>query len=278
MLKVIIFIPLIFNTFLYANLNVVVSVLPEVSFVKAIGKNLVRVSAMVKPGDSPHTYEPKPSQMKEISKADMYFSIGVEFESIWLKRFANQNRDMAIVNLDKGIKKEPMPTFTGKSLHNKKMDPHIWTSPNNIKTIAKNIYISLAKKDSKNSLIYKKNYQNFILHVEAVDKKIKEILKNTPKNSKFMVFHPAWGYFAKEYGLTQLPIEIEGKTPKPKSLIKILKIAKKRRVRAIFTQPEFSPKIANQIARELHIKVIKVTPLNPEWENNLINFAKAIAE
>jgi zinc transport system substrate-binding protein len=278
MLKTIIFSLLIFNTFSYAKLNIVASVLPEVSFVKAIGKNLVNVSAMVKPGDSPHTYEPKPSQMKIIAKADIYFSIGVEFENAWLKRFANQNQNMLIVNLDKGIKREPMPTFSSKSSHSGKLDPHIWTSPNNIKIIAKNIYKTLIQKDSKNSDIYKKNYQNFLLHVELVDKKIREILKNTPKYATFMVFHPAWGYFAKEYGLTQLPVEIEGKTPKPKSLIKIFKIAKKQKVRAIFTQPEFSPKIAQQIAKELHIKVIKATPLNPNWEDNLINFAKAIAK
>ncbi len=277
MLKTIILSILILNTFLYAKLNIVVSVLPEVSFVKAIGKNLVNVTAMVKPGDSPHTYEPKPSQMKEISKADIYFSIGVEFENAWLKRFGNQNSKMLISNLSKGIKKEPMPTFNGKNQHDGEKDPHVWTSPNNIKIIAKNIYKTLCKNDSKNCSFYKKNYQNFILHVELTDKKIKDILKNTPKNSRFMVFHPAWGYFAKEYHLVQLPVEIEGKTPKPKSLIKIIKIAKKQKVKAIFTQPEFSPKIAEQIAKELHIKVIKATPLNPNWEENLINFAKAIA-
>ena len=278
MLKTIIFSLLILNTFLYAKLNIVVSILPEVSFVKAIGKDLVTVTAMVKPGDSPHTYEPKPSQMREISKADIYFSIGVEFENAWLKRFANQNKKMLIVNLGKNIKKDAMPTFDGKSLHDGEKDPHIWTSPDNIKIIAKNIYETLIKKDSKNASYYQKNYQNFILHVEQDDKKIREILKNTPKQSKFMVFHPAWGYFAKEYHLIQLPIEIEGKIPKPKSLIKIIKIAKKSGVKAIFTQPEFSPKIANQIAKELNIKVIKATPLNPKWEENLINFAEAIAK
>ncbi|MFK5882585.1 MAG: zinc ABC transporter substrate-binding protein [Sulfurospirillum sp.] len=278
MLKTIIFSLLILNTFLYAKLNIVVSVLPEVSFVKAIGKNLVNVTAMVKPGDSPHTYEPKPSQMREISKADIYFSIGVEFENAWLKRFANQNSKMLIINLSSGIKKEAMPTFEGKNQHDGGKDPHVWTSPENIKIIAKNIYKALIKTDSKNRSIYTKNYQNFILHIEMVDKKIKNILKNTPRNSRFMVFHPAWGYFAKEYHLIQLPIEIEGKIPKPKSLIKIIKIAKKQKVRAIFTQPEFSPKIATQIARELHVKVIKATPLNPKWEENLISFAKAIAK
>ncbi len=278
MIKNIILISIILNSLLLAKVNVVVSILPQKSFVQAIGKNLVNISVMVKPGDSPHTYEPKPSQMRDIAKADIYFAIGVEFENAWLPRFANQNKNMKIIDTSKGIKKEMMPTFTGKEISTGEKDPHVWTAPQNIKIIAKNIYNALAKEDSENAKIYKKNYEKFILHVELVNKEVKNILKDTPKNSKFMVFHPSWGYFAREYGLVQLPIEIEGKTPKPKSLIKIIQIAKKDNVKAIFTQPEFSPKIANQIAKDLNIKVIKATPLNPNWEGNLINFAKAIAK
>lgn len=278
MLKIILFSILLSSTFLYAKVHIVVSILPEVSFAKAIGKGLVSVSAMVKPGDSPHTYEPKPSQMKEIAKADLYLAIGVEFENAWLPRFAAQNKNMKIIDISKGIKKEWMPTFDDKKRSGGEKDPHIWTAPQNIKIIAKNIYKSLAKTDSKNAMIYKRNYEKFILHVELVDREIKGILKNTPKNSKFMVFHPAWGYFAKEYNLTQLPIEIEGKIPKPKDMIKIIKIAKAQKIKAIFTQPEFSDKIAKQFAKELNIKVVKATPLNPNWEENLINFAKAIAK
>ena len=278
MIKNIILITIILNSLLLAKVNTVVSILPQKSFVEAIGKDLVNISVMVLPGDSPHTYEPKPSQMRDISKADIYFSIGVEFENGWLPRFASQNKNMKIVDTSKGIEKEMMPTFEGKEIQNGEKDPHVWTAPQNIKIIARNIYTALAKIDSKNAKIYKKNYEKFILHVELIDKEIKSILKNTPKNSKFMVFHPSWGYFAKEYNLVQLPIEIEGKTPKPKSLIKIIQIAKKDKVKAIFTQPEFSPKIANQIAIQLKIKVIKATPLNPKWEENLIKFAKAIAK
>ena len=92
-----------------------------------------------------------------------------------------------------------------------------------------------------------------------------------------MVFHPAWGYFAKEYDLIQLPIEIDGKSPKPRALMKLINIAKKEGVKAIFTQPEFSPRVANQIAAQLNIKVIKATPLDPSWDKNLINLSKAIA-
>lgn len=93
-----------------------------------------------------------------------------------------------------------------------------------------------------------------------------------------MVFHPAWGYFAHQYNLEQLAIEVEGKEPKPKELAHIMAEAKEEKVRAIFTQPEFSDKSAQIIANNLKIKVIKASPLNPDWSANLINMAKAVAK
>ena len=277
MLKTIIFSLFLINSFLYAKINAVVSILPEISFVKAIGGDLVNVSVMVQPGAEPETYAPKPTQMGELARANIYFAIGIEFEDAWLPRFANQNPNMLIVHVEKGIKKEAMPTFRGKIPTQGQKDPHVWMSPKNIKIIAKNIFDTLAKQDSKNRLIYEKNYKKFILHVEKIDAKIRDILKNSPKNSKFMVFHPAWGYFAKEYHLVQLPIQVEGKAPTPKGLIRIIKIAKSDHIKAIFTQPEFSHKVADKLAEQLHIKVIKATPLDPNWEENLIKFARAIA-
>jgi zinc transport system substrate-binding protein len=92
-----------------------------------------------------------------------------------------------------------------------------------------------------------------------------------------MVFHPAWGYFLSHYGLKQLPIEIEGKSPKPRELIQIIKKAKAQHVKAIFTQPEFSDKSAQIIAKELNIKVIKASPLAKDWAKNLLKLARAIA-
>ena len=92
-----------------------------------------------------------------------------------------------------------------------------------------------------------------------------------------MVFHPSWGYFAKAYNLEQIAVEVEGKEPKPKALIRLLKEAKKEKVKAIFTQPEFSDTVARIIAKELQIPVVKVSPLSANWSENLISIAIAIA-
>ena len=261
--------------FLQADINVVVSILPQKSFVKAIGGDKVDVALMVKPGNSPHSYEPKPTQMIDISNAQLYFAIGVEFEKAWLKRFQNQNKDIKIVDISEGIKKKGIKNPNPKD---EKLDPHVWTSPSNVKHLAKKIYETLAKNDKANRSYYEANYKKFLSHIENTDKSIKTILKDTKNGSKFMVFHPAWGYFAYEYGLKQIAIEAGGKNPKPKQIAHLIKEAKKEGVKAIFTAPEFSKKTAKLIATEVGVPVVSISPLNPKWSQNLIDFAAAIAK
>jgi len=275
----VVFVFLMMITLGYAKVDAVVSILPQVSFVKAIGGDKVNIALMVEPGNSPHSYEPKPSQMKEISKAKLYFAIGVEFENVWLERFKAQNSSMKVIDTTVNVTKLAMKKHEGYDHHDTKegLDPHIWTAPNNLKIVAQNIYEAFKSSDQANEAYYKANFDKFIAHIDQVDQEIKTILKDTPKGAKFMVFHPAWGYFAKQYGLIQLPIEVEGKEPKPKTVAKLINKAKQEKIRAIFTAPEFSDTTAKTIADELGISVIKVSPLNPKWGENLINLAKAIA-
>ena len=315
MKKIVLFL-LVISSLVYGKINTVVSILPQKTFVEAIGGDKINTILMVKPGTSPHTYEPKPSQMRDVSKADIYFAIdGLEFEQVWLHKFEDINKRMKVVNTAKGIKKIEMEAHShGEEEHHDEhkedlkhdnhgdekhddhdehakhddhddhdehkhegLDPHVWLSPENVKVLAKNILDGLVAIDRGNEAYYKANYKKFISKIEKTDKTIKNILKDTPEDSTFMVFHPAWGYFAHVYELEQVSIEVEGKSPKPKQIAHIIEEAKEEKVKAIFTAPEFSDNVANQIAKELNIKVIKVSPLSPNWSQNLINFAKAIA-
>ena len=281
-MKKILFITLFLNTFILANINAVVSILPEKTFLKAIGGDKVSVSLMVLPGNSPHTYEPKPSQMKDVAKADLYFAIGVEFENVWLNKFKSLNSKMQIVDLTVDIEKRVIAAHhhaehkTGHETEQNK-DPHIWTDPKNVEIIAKHIYEALVEADADNAAYYKTNYETFLGKVKETDVQIKEILSHTPKDTKFMVFHPSWGYFAHAYGLIQMAVEIEGKSPKPKELIMLINEAREEKIKAIFTQPEFSDSMAKVMASELNIEVIKVSPLAENWSENLIKIANAIA-
>jgi zinc transport system substrate-binding protein len=278
---------LLSTTYIFSNINAVVSILPVQTFVKAIGGDKVDVSLMVQPGNSPHTYEPKPSQMVEIAKADLYFAIDVEFEEVWLPKFQNLNPKMQVIDLADDITKMQMQKHQCKteeeqeehhSEHEHKgQDPHIWTAPANVEIIAQNIYHALIKKDPTHTSYYKKNLDLFVASINETDRQIIHILSSLKDGEKFMVFHPSWGYFAQAYNLTQIAVEVEGKEPKPKELIHLLKEAKEEKVKAIFTQPEFSDTVAQIIAKELQIPVVKVSPLAPNWSENLINIAKVIA-
>lgn len=275
-----------FNILLFAKPIVVVSIVPEKTFIKKIAKDKVSVTVMVQPGNSPHTYEPKPSQMIAISKSKLYFSMGVEFEETWVERFKSQNPSLKFINLSSNITKIPMTAHhhhgdkDGKeeSRHHNGLDPHIWTSPKNVSIMAETIYKALVELDPSNEKFYESNLNDFLNEIKKTDQKIKTILKELPPKAKFMVFHPSWGYFAHDYNLVQIAVEVEGKKPKPKEMVTLMKEAKEENVRVIFTQPEFSNKSAKIIARELHIPVEKISPLSPNWSENLINMAKKIAK
>lgn len=266
------FLILLFTAIGFAKVNIVVSIVPQKVFVNKIGGDKVDITVMVKNGASPHNYTPKPQQMKKLSKAKLYLSIGVEFEKVWLSKFINQNRDMLVVDSSMDINKTTLHHHNEEEL-----DPHVWVDPINVKVIAQNIYEALVKIDKENKSYYKKNLENFLKEIDKINQNIKNTLKNTPKGTTFMVFHPAWGYFAKRYNLKQLSVEVEGKSPKMKALVKIIEKAKKEKVQAIFTQPEFSDKASQIISKELHINVIKASPLAENWGENLQNLAKAIA-
>ncbi len=277
---------IVLSSFILANIKTVVSIVPEATFVKAIGKERVDVTVMVAPGSSPHTYEPKPSQMRAVANAQLYFAIGVEFENAWLPRFRDLNPKMQVIDLSQGIAKLPMKEEAHEEHdsdheadvhHHGEMDPHIWTDPKNVTVIARHICDALIAQDSTNAEFYKANLDVFLAKVRQTDATNRKILSTVPKGSAFMVFHPSWGYFANAYGLVQLPVEVEGKKPKPRELIALIKKARQAKVQAIFTQPEFSDASAKIIANELNIPVIKVSPLAADWSENLIRIAKAIA-
>jgi len=263
-------------TMLLAKMNVLVSILPQKYFVEQIAKSKVNITTMVLSGQDPHEYEPSPNQMKSLSKARIYFSIGVKFEDVWLGKFLANNKNLVLIKTQKGVKKIKIAKDI-KSQNKNVYDPHIWTSTKNVEIMAKNIYLALSKYDEKNQSFYKKNYLDFLAKIKQTKNKIKTILKDTKKNKIILVIHPAWGYFSKEFDLNQVAIEKEGKKPRAKRLVKLVKLAKKDKIKYIFIQPEMSPRYAQIIAKQVGAKLISVSPLAYDWSKNLIYFAKNIA-
>ncbi len=265
---------------LTAKSNIVVSILPQKTFVQKIAKDRAMVTVMVPPGSSPHSYEPKASQMIALSKADIYFSIDIEFEEAWLDKFKFQNKNLKFIDMGENIEKIVMVDHhhDDKSKHHDDLDPHIWTSPKNVSIMAYTIYKSLVALDPKSETFFKQNLEEFLAEIKSTDKTIRNIFKDTKADHIFMVFHPSWGYFAKTYNLRQLAVEVEGKNPKQKELIAIIKQVRKENIKVIIAQPEFSDKSARAIAKEGGITLKKLSPLHKEWSKNLIEMAKTCAK
>jgi zinc transport system substrate-binding protein len=256
--------------------TVFVSIVPQKFFVEQIAKDLVDVQVMVEPGANPHIYEPKPAQMAAISKAKIYFAIGVTFEETWLKKLASINPKMRIVHTEHGIQKMPMASHhhDEEKDHKKEshdhgvLDPHVWLSPPLVMVQARNILTALQEVDSAHHSVYEANYKAFITMLVELDGELRGILTGK-RGLQFIVFHPAWGYFAHAYGLKQVPIEIEGKEPKPAQLKELIEHAQKHQIKVVFVQPQFSSKSAEQVAKEIGGQVAFVDPLALNWAENL---------
>ena len=265
---------------------VFVSILPQKYFVEKIGGDRVDVRVMVEPGASPHTYEPKPGQMAALSKTRLYFAIGVTFEKIWLKRISAASPKMKVVHTDRGIEKRQMAAHHhhhhegGESGHGERhhphdhhgLDPHVWLSPPLVKIQARNILAALQEADSANRDIYEDNYRGFITGVDRLDARLRSMFAGK-EGFRFMVFHPAWGYFADAYGLEQVPIEIEGKDPKPAQLKNLIEHARKEGINVVFVQPQFSARSARVVASEINGQVVFADPLAEDWTGNLLDVA-----
>jgi zinc transport system substrate-binding protein len=255
-------------------LRAFVSILPQKFFVEKIGGDLVDVAVMVQPGASPHTYEPKPKQMVALAKTSVYFAIGVPFETVWLKKIGATNPNMLVVHTEAGIPKIPMKAYHHEGSpreqgHSGIKDPHVWLSPPLVMILAGNILKALLHLDPAHGSVYEKNHTSFMKELVVLDGEIRAALRGKGKSLEFMVFHPSWGYFAQAYGLEQVSIEVEGKEPKPAELQYLIQYARKRGIKVVFVQPQFSWLAAQAIAKSIDGQIVFVDPLAADWATNL---------
>jgi len=260
-----------------APLPVFVSILPQKQIVQQIGKDRVDVQVMVPPGANPHVYEPRPAQMAALSKASLYFSIGIEFENVWLPKFSALNRQLHVVATDRGIEKQPLQNHdhAGGDHAQSHSDPHIWLSPPLIKIMAATIRDALVRADPAHAAQFDRHCATLLQELDDLDQRIRRLLANH-RGGRFMVFHPSWGYFANTYGLIQVPVEIAGKEPKPAQLQKLIRQAKEWDIRVIFVQPQFSSRSAQTITGAIGGKVVSADPYAPDLMDHLLRLAEEI--
>jgi zinc transport system substrate-binding protein len=254
---------------------VFVSIVPQKYFVERIGGEQVKVEVMVKSGESPATFNPNPKKMSLLSQAELYFSIGVPFETIWVERIQSIHPRLKIVPLHDNNHKDNTHRHARHSTDGTG-DPHIWTSPAKVKTIAQKIKDTLAHAKPQKENYFEANLQAFSKDLDILDNDIRNILTKN-NNRRFMVFHPAWSYFAKDYGLKQIAIEQEGKEPGARSLKKTIEKGKRLGVKVIFVQKQFSQSIAENIAKMIGATIHEMDPLAEDYLENMRRTATAIS-
>ena len=246
------------------RINVAVSVLPQAYFVERIGGERVNVTVMIPPGASPATYGPTPGQMREFSRARIYVKVGhplFPFERAWFDKLLANNQDVIVVDASKGV--ELIPD-----------DPHVWLDIKAMCAMTVAIEKALARIDPSGADVYFKNAAALLREIDGLKREIAGIISRTA-GKKFMVYHPAWGYFAREFGLEQVAIEHDHKEPGAREMGALVLRARADGIRVIFVQEQFDSRRAAVIAEEIGGSVVALDPLAKDWPGGMRRAAEA---
>ncbi|RTZ74146.1 MAG: ABC transporter substrate-binding protein [Gammaproteobacteria bacterium] len=254
---------------LAAKLPVAVSVLPQKTFVEAVGDGAVEVQVMVDKGFNPTTWQPTPRQLTRLTRTRLYVRAGVPFEKSWMQRFRTVNPGMEVLDMREGLDLIPLESGAG--------DPHVWTDPRMVKQHAARLRETLIRLDPEHRQTYETGYRDFAGELDALDAELAKKLAPL-KGKHFLVFHPAWSYFARRYGLKQLSVEHEGKEPNAWSLARLIDRARALGIRTIIVQPQHSNATAKVVARALKGKLVEVDPLSEDYFGTLRRLADVLRE
>jgi len=260
------------------KLKVMVSILPQEFFVRQIGGERVQIETLVQPGHSPDTYAPTPKQMAALAVSAMYFRTGVPFENGLIPKLTRSTPDLAVVDLRQGIELlhlEEGETDHGDHQHGD-LDPHIWLDPMLAVRQSEIIRDTLIKFDPAGADEYGANFIRLAGELRQLDDELRIMLAPYSGRSIY-VFHPAYGYFCRAYGLVQKGINPDGKEPGARYLARLIEQAKSDQTRVIFIQPQFSDRAARTIAKSIGGTVVTLDPLAADYMSNLRTIAGEIA-
>ncbi len=247
--------------------QVFVSIPPQEFLVKRIGQDHVAVKVLLKPGDSPETFDPGLKKISGLNNAQLYFRIGVAFEKKWVRSLENNSSNTKVVNCCEDI-------IQKKSMS---LDNHVWTSPRNALLLSTRIREELIKVDPMNARDYEKNYSDLVIELQQLDDEINAQL-NKRRTDYFVISHGALGHFANDYGLVQLSLETQGKEMGAKSLVNLVKHARKENIQTMFIQKQHKSAAAIAFANEIGASIIEVDPLHGDYIANLQSITNLVAK
>lgn len=261
--------------------TVFVSIQPLKYFVERIADSTVQVKVLVPPGSSPEMFEPTPRQMAELSGTKAFFAIGLlDFE----KGMEPKLRDIAnfrYIDLSQGLNLiegecNHQHEHNAEEHHHHAVDPHTWMSTANARLMAQSIAKTFGTLFPEKESEFSANLNRLMAEIDSVDRTVRNILEISGRKT-FVIYHPALGYFARDYGLTQLSIEFEGKNPSAKGVMEVVERCRAEGIKVVLSQSQFDTHNAQTVARELNGRVVKVDQLQENWSESMIHIANAIA-
>jgi len=263
------------------QLTISVSILPQKYLIDRLTDSTIAVNVMVPPGTSPEMYEPSPVQMKEVSTSAVYFAVGpLEFESTILPKIKELNPNILFVDLSKGInliEGHNHREIMGEDEHHTCYDPHIWTSSLEFKLMAIGTCIELCELFPDK----KQKFEGNLVKLESDFNKLDSLMKMVVESAttkKFLIYHPALSYFARDYGLTQIAIEADGKNPSANQLTELVKVAKSENLKYVFIQSQFDSRNAEILAKEIDGEVLSIDPLGYDWLGNMYDLTNKLTK
>jgi zinc transport system substrate-binding protein len=261
-----------------SKMRVAASILPLGDFCRQIGGDKVEVRVLIPPGASPHTFEPSPGMLTDLTTAKVLVYIGAGLEP-WLERFikAFPGKKPAVVEATRGI---PLITeipehakvaISHRPKHTKEVghthehgsgNPHIWLDPILAQDICRRIAAAFIEMDAENKAVYEANLSNYLEKLSQLDQTIAAATA-TFRLREFVGFHPSFTYFARRYNLQEVGIiEVApGREPTPRALKNIIKAIHHYGIKVIFSEPQFSPRIAKVLAKEAGVSVLSMDPI-----------------
>lgn len=249
---------------------IAVSIVPEQTFVEAVCKDLVDVVTLIPSGSSPENYEPTAKQIEQFNDAALYFSIGVPTEEA---NILPNVGDVKVISL----KEEVSKVYEDRTFESGERDPHIWLSPKRVKVMIEVIVREMSELDPENKETYEANGADYIAQLDEVNQEMEDALKGV-ENKKIMVYHPAFGYIAQDYGLLMYALEEEGKEATSQHLQDMIDLAKEENIKVIFYQEEIDSSQSQAFAEEIGGKTIQLSPLAANYIENLKNMALTMKE
>ncbi|MBU1074212.1 zinc ABC transporter substrate-binding protein, partial [bacterium] len=223
------------------------------------------------PGESPATYDPTPRRLAELSATRLYLSVGVPLERILIPRLRDGCRDLIVADLSAGVE-----LLAGDDHgHGHECDPHVWLSPRRMRVMAATAAAALGDLRPELAGTLATNLARLQAELDVLDGAVAELL--APAAGRTMVvFHPAFGYLAHDYGFVQKAIEKDGLPPSPRHLAAVLAEIRDQRINTVFVQPQSASAQLQAVAAAEGLAVAVLDPLAYDYADNLLRMAARI--